>query len=707
MSEENNGTTVRRRRSGRRDEPDEELQAVAGAQNAENEQREEPTQYGVGNLNRGNARFGEGQRMTASQPQVVLPPQYDPYMSVTGSQPWAVTEQNQDQVPWASGAQPVYGWQNQFRYGTQPTAPVYPQGQAPEIPKKQRKKPKPDRDQTRGQEPLQGRYPAQGPYPNQYPGQYPNQGAYPNQVQYQNQYANQAQAPNQGTAPDREPEPKKKSRLGIILGAVVGGVILTVLLCVFFFKVLPEQRQARAEEEYRVYVESQVTPYNDRYCPGVSVDGIDLGGKTQAEARELVTEAAMINNTWRVQLIWQGEVYTTLTEADLGITVDVETALAEAWRQGHEGDTEARWQAMQALLTEEGAYSGSSVTDSGDRSAFEEGLKQLSDSLYVAPTDAKFLGFDPYRTDPMIFQAEVPGRHLDVDGIREEALRMAHEGRSGSIELQATELMPAVTAASLRAERYSLRGSASTPISPTHSTEERNNNIRRAFDLITGTVIQPGQSFDFNKIVGKRTQENGFFPADEYVYGEHQEGTGGGVCQACTTIYQAAVRANMRIDKRTPHSLAVNYTPYGKDATVYWWEGKGGQKIDFIFTNTSEYPVYIKAAVQSAEKNKKNLVCNVWIYGAGLGEGVSYDIETEEIVIPAPEEPKLVRDRNAEYVTYEDEQYQYRKPENGTEVRRWLVKYVNKKEVERTQLETDMYPAKEEIIYVGTKKRPT
>ena len=653
MSEENTQAPVRRRRSQRRNDPEAEPQA---APIIPPEETEEPVQYTVGNLNRGNARFGESQRMTASQPQVVLPPQYDPYVSVTGAQAWVPGEDSAAQTPWVSGAQPVYGWQNQFRSGTQPGVPVYPQGQAPVYP--------------------QGQIPV---YP-------------------------QGQAPTVPKGSRRDPA--HRSHLPAILLSAAGGTILLVLLALLFLKWIPAQRAAEEARRLQLMREEQVALYNDKYCPGVFVDNIDLGGKTQEEARALVTDAANDSSAWYVQLIWEGEVFRTLTEADLGITVDVESALAQAWRQGHEGDTEARWSAMERLSTPEGAYHGTSVTDSGDTSALESSLTSVAASLYVAPVDAEFVMFDPFRTDPMIFREEVPGYYLDIDGLRNEALRMAKDGQSGSIELTASVLMPAVTVESLRAERYSLRGSASTPIAPTNSTEERNNNIRRAFELISGTVIQPGKQFDFNKIVGKRTLENGFFQAEEYVSGRHEVGIGGGVCQACTTIYQAAVRANMRIDKRTPHGLPVNYTPFGKDATVYWFDGKGGSKIDFVFTNTTDYPVYIKAAVQSSDKNKKRLVCNVWIYGPALGDGVTYDIETEEIVIPAPEEPKIVRDKNVRFVTYDDEQYVYQEAEDGTEVKRWLVRYVNKKEAERTQLETDIYPAKEQIIYVGTKKRP-
>jgi vancomycin resistance protein YoaR len=269
---------------------------------------------------------------------------------------------------------------------------------------------------------------------------------------------------------------------------------------------------------------------------------------------------------------------------------------------------------------------------------------------------------------------------------------------NGTVEIVPDRIEPSVRRADL--ERiYAKRSSVYTRID-SHSPDNRNDNIRLAFSKINGYVLQPGKTFSFNKVVGNRSTKNGFKTAVEYVYGEHVEGVGGGVCQASTTIYQAAMRANLKIDKRTPHSLAVNYTPYGKDATVYW------NRYDFVFTNNTEHPIYIKAAVQSAERNRKNLECKVWIYGEGLGEGVTYEIVTEEIVLPAPEEPDIRRDKDAKFVTYKDEQYEYQKAEDGTEVHRWLVKYENKQEVSRRELETDTYPAKPQIIYVGTRERP-
>ena len=122
--------------------------------------------------------------------------------------------------------------------------------------------------------------------------------------------------------------------------------------------------------------------------------------------------------------------------------------------------------------------------------------------------------------------------------------------------------------------------------------------------------LNPGADFPFNAPVladraDHRHLHRGFYPAIEYVYGEHVEGYGGGVCQASTTLYQAAVCAGLQILKREPHSDSVSYTDYGKDATVYW---VGKRKIDLTFKNNTEDPIYIIAAVQKDPTNKKRLI---------------------------------------------------------------------------------------------------
>lgn len=62
------------------------------------------------------------------------------------------------------------------------------------------------------------------------------------------------------------------------------------------------------------------------------------------------------------------------------------------------------------------------------------------------------------------------------------------------------------------------------------------HNALLAAEKINGTVLESGERFSFNSIVGKRTEENGFIPA---LNGRGVEVVGGGVAQAASALYLA------------------------------------------------------------------------------------------------------------------------------------------------------------------------
>lgn len=101
-----------------------------------------------------------------------------------------------------------------------------------------------------------------------------------------------------------------------------------------------------------------------------------------------------------------------------------------------------------------------------------------------------------------------------------------------------------------------------------NSTKERKENIKLASSKINGTILFSGEEFSFNKIVGKRTTENGYKNAKVIQEGQFVEGVGGGVCQVSTTLYNTALLAGLKISEYHPHSLAVSYVPKSFDAMV-------------------------------------------------------------------------------------------------------------------------------------------
>lgn len=125
------------------------------------------------------------------------------------------------------------------------------------------------------------------------------------------------------------------------------------------------------------------------------------------------------------------------------------------------------------------------------------------------------------------------------------------------------------------------------------SNIDRSNNLKISANKINGTVLMPGESFSFNKVVGKRTIEDGYRNAKIYQNGQVVDGLAGGICQVSSTLYNAVLMANLQINERRNHSFKTSYLAAGKDATVVY-----GVK-DLKFTNSRTYPIKINVTVEN------------------------------------------------------------------------------------------------------------
>ena len=448
-------------------------------------------------------------------------------------------------------------------------------------------------------------------------------------------------------------------------------------------------------------IRSEVEPYRSVFLDNISVDGIDLSGKTWAEGSQLVWEQVnQKQNSWYVRLRNARGDYKDITAQTLGISFDPTAALEEAWAIGHTGSGNIFDLQKDVAVAKATASEFFSAEQNADTAPIDTILSTLENAAYRAPMDAQLLSFNPDDSaNPFVFQQEVYGQRLNTAAIREQILNMVQNLQSGEILLETEIIYPNVTVAQL-AESVQLRSRVVTPISSS-SPEDRTENIRTAFGKINGMILEDGKKFSFNSTVGRRSLQNGFLPAVEYVYGQESMGIGGGVCQASTTVYLAAIQSGMTILKREPHSMAVSYTELGMDATV---SDTRGREIDFTFRNESGSPVYIAAHVIKSPTNKRNLLCEVRIYGQSLG-GKTYKLESQTVeTIPKPVEPTMKEDKDGNFVTYVDETHTI-KGRDGYVVDAYLVTYENNRAIERNKVSTDTYPAKADTVYYGTKLR--
>ena len=74
------------------------------------------------------------------------------------------------------------------------------------------------------------------------------------------------------------------------------------------------------------------------------------------------------------------------------------------------------------------------------------------------------------------------------------------------------------------------------------NNKNRTTNLKIASKKINGTIIQPGETFDFNKVVGSRTAAKGYKKAHVFT-GENSTtmGLAGGICQVASTVFNTAL----------------------------------------------------------------------------------------------------------------------------------------------------------------------
>lgn len=142
---------------------------------------------------------------------------------------------------------------------------------------------------------------------------------------------------------------------------------------------------------------------------------------------------------------------------------------------------------------------------------------------------------------------------------------------------------------------------ASTSTTLNTGNTQRTNNVTLAAKYMNGTILNPGEEFSYNDVVGARTPERGFKSAGAYANGKLIDEVGGGVCQPSSTLYMAVLRADLEVTERTNHSLTVAYTPLGQDATVSYGS------LDFKFKNNTDYPIKIVAVREGSEMKTKIL----------------------------------------------------------------------------------------------------
>ena len=275
---------------------------------------------------------------------------------------------------------------------------------------------------------------------------------------------------------------------------------------------------------------------------------------------------------------------------------------------------------------------------------------------------------------------EIYGYTFDL----EEATAKLEEATYGDVvEIPFAILAPEVNAESLEALLF--RDVLSSYKTKHTTNENRNNNLRLACAALNGMVLNPGDVFDYNTALGKRTTEAGYKYAPAYSGGATVNELGGGICQVSSTLYYCTLIADLEIVTRTAHSYVSSYIPYGMDATVSW------NGPHFRFSNNTNYPIRLEASVDDE-------YVNISIIGT---DEKDYYVEMEYELVGMSkyeEEVQTMTKSEAAAAGYKDGQV-IQTPYTGYSVNTYKVKYSKetKEQISRVKEAYSKYKSRNKI----------
>jgi len=407
------------------------------------------------------------------------------------------------------------------------------------------------------------------------------------------------------------------------------------------------------------------TPYADIQLGGALIDqSVSLRAQADAVARAFLRE--------RVTLVTPDGERITRSRRSWGAQIDMTELVRMLLAAKNPSSLMRRVHARRAA----GAPLALSVPLSFDATAAEAELSALKDDLDRRPVEAR-MDIDTHA--PL---AHRDGLTVDVWGTS-EALEAAIEAGESEVALvvqvhRARRTADELEGVSMAAElaHFETRYDAS------FRSEDRSFNLAVAAEKMDGMVVLPGETFDFNQVVGERSEGNGFRVATVIAAGELVDGIGGGTCQISGTLHGAVFFAGLPVVERRPHSRPSSYIKLGLDAAVSY------PNLNFQFRNDRDFPIVVGFTVGGG-------TARATLWGAEHDLQVTFVRRVDETVafqereVEDAELPRGVRVLSQRGVP-------------GFELTRWrIVRDVHARQAVRERLE-DEYPPTTQIWRVGT-----
>ena len=340
----------------------------------------------------------------------------------------------------------------------------------------------------------------------------------------------------------------------------------------------------------------------------VQVGGISLGGLTPEEAHKRLQLLLKAAETKPTRLVI-GEQSWTISAEELHLSYDVEATYQSLLdRSNRSQGLRKIWDKLLGQQVEPIAE----IKYSWDQKAAESLLEKIKQEVDQPSANARV----EIQGDQVLFTPHRIGKSVLVEeslNRMDTALSTFQAERTVTISVK--EEQPEIVSDQLQ-PIDTLLGEATTSLPNDFETVQK--NVEKLVNKLNGTIIQPDEEFSFVHKLGPFTGKNEYLTQTDSHPQYEQGGIQFGIGQTSSTLYWAALRANLQVMERHSHLHPQAYISPGLDAAV--WD----EKLDLRLQNHFKQPVYLDARLNGT-------MLSIRFYGNHADKG------KQQIVVTTPE----------------------------------------------------------------------
>lgn len=463
---------------------------------------------------------------------------------------------------------------------------------------------------------------------------------------------------------------EKKNKTGIL---IIIAVFVLILLIALFFVIHANS-----------YIKDKMKKYDGVILDNVSIEKISVAGMTKELAKSTIDYYVKHNAENQKIVLKSEDVKHPVKVEKLGIEYDIDSAVNDAYDVCREGSIISNYFKLHAILDEkesENIKIGKELSDEKSNKAIKNNQRYFNRK----PINAKIaLG----KKNKVKVIKEKNGLEVKIKKSSKALssyIEKKWDLKEGTVKINVATAKPSVTTKDFKNVKDVL-GKYSTKYDTGYYG--RRKNIECGAKKINGTLIKPGEKFSVYKTVGPFNKKNGYYLAGTYAGDQVIDGYGGGICQVSTTLYNAAIRAELKITERHNHGMTIHYVPLSFDAAI------SGGKEDLKFKNNLKDPVYLYA--KTTKKGKITFA----VLGKERRDKNRKIKFKSKVLSVTPPGTRQISDNSLPQGTRVVEKYGV----TGYSAELWKTIYVDGKKKKSYKFNTSHYNTVNQVVRVGTKK---